>query len=149
MSRSDNDRLGDIIRAGRRLAAIVACGRDAFDQDWTLRDAAAHQVEIIVDAYVNLNPDTQRKFGALPVEEMTGMRVHLAHMYWQTDYAIVWDTIALDMPGIVETATREHRPPERGPAAHNEDTTIRRWHEPMSSGNPVANTPRPPSATGL
>ncbi|MCY4622381.1 MAG: DUF86 domain-containing protein [bacterium] len=127
MSRSDNDRLGDIIRAGRRLAAIVACGREAFDQDWTLRDAASHQIEIVVDAYTKLGAGTQEKFGDMPVEEMTGMRIQLAHMYWQADYDIVWDTIADDIPGIVEAAAREHQPSERGPTAHDEDTTIPRW----------------------
>ena len=55
------------------------------------------------------------------------MRIQLAHMYWQADYDIVWDTIADDIPGIVEAAAREHQPSERGPNAHDEDTTIPRW----------------------
>lgn len=54
MSRIDNDRLGDILRAGRRLAEIVRCGRDVFDADWTLRDAAGHQVEVRTPARLGL-----------------------------------------------------------------------------------------------
>lgn len=129
MSRSDNDRLGDIIRAGRRLAEIVACGRDAFDQDWTLRDAAAHQIEIVVDAYTRLDPRTQEAFGAVLAEELTGMRVHLAHMYWQTDYGIVWDTIVDDIPDIVASASDGHQPPDHGPTVYDEDVTIPRMHD--------------------
>ena len=136
MSRADNDRLGDIIRAGRRLAAIVACGRDAFDQDWTLRDAAAHQIEIVVDAYTKLNADTQTQFGDVPVDEMTGMRVLLAHMYWQVDAGIVWETMASDIPGIVESAANAHQPPESGPTVHDEHVAIPRWQTPATS-NPI------------
>ena len=140
MSRSDNDRLEDIIRAGRRLAAIVACGHDAFDQDWTLRDAAARHVEIVVDAYTRLSPGTQERFGDVPVEEMTGMRVLLAHMYWREDPAVVWETIAFDIPGIVETATSEHQPPDHGSTVHDEDVTIPRWQT-AATDAPAVDTP--------
>ena len=127
MSRSDNDRLGDIIRAGRRIAEIVGCGREAFDRDWTLRDASAHQVEILVDACTKLDPSTRARFGQMPIEAMTGMRVRLAHIYWETDHDVVWDTITVDIPSMVETATREHRPADHGPTVHEEDVTIPRW----------------------
>ena len=86
MSRSDNERLSDIIRVGRRLAEIVRCGRDAFDQDWTLQDAAGHQIELLVDAYTKLSPSTRAKFTETRVEAMTGMRIHLAHKSWTVDY---------------------------------------------------------------
>ena len=112
-----------------------------FDQDWTLRDAAARQVEIIVDAYVHLDPGTQGRFGNLPVAEMTGMRVHLAHIYWQTDYGIVWETITSDIPGIVQTATSEHQPPGHGPTVYDEDTSIPRWQSAASGGSAAAPNP--------
>lgn len=127
MSRSDNDRLGDIIRAGRRIAAITDCGRAAFDEDWTLRDAATHQIEILVDAYTKLGTDTRQQFGDLPVRDMANMRIILAHVYWQTDYDLVWGVLTEDIPGIVETAGREHQPPEHPPTVFDEDLTIPRW----------------------
>ena len=140
MSRSDNERLSDIIRVGRRLAEIVRCGRDAFDQDWTLQDAAGHQIEILVDAYTKLSPSTQAKFTETRVEAMTGMRIHLAHRSWTVDYNIVWDTIVSDIPSMVETATRAHQPPYHGPTVHDEDVTIpRRQAAPTDA--PAADTP--------
>ena len=75
MSRSDNDRLGDIIFAGQRLAEIVARGRAAYDQEWPLRDASAFHTANIADAYSHLSADTRRKLGNAPIKEITGMRV--------------------------------------------------------------------------
>lgn len=62
------------------------------------------------------------------------MRIQLAHMYWQADHDIVWDTITDDIPGIVESAAEAHKPPERGPSVHDEDTTVPRWQTARGSG---------------
>ena len=124
MIRSDNDRLGDIIRSGRRAAEIVECGREAFDGSWVLQDLAAHHIGITVDAFRNLSAATQQKFGEMSMEAMTGMRVRLLHIYWETDVAVVWQTISEDLPHLLEIATREHSPPATGPTVFDEDTTL-------------------------
>jgi len=142
LSRSDNDRLGDIVRASRRIAAIAACGRDAFDRDWTLRDAAAHQIEIVVDAYTKLDEDTRQRFGDLSVRDMANMRIILAHVYWRTDYDLVWGVITDDIPGILETAEREHEPPASGPSVFDEDLAIPRWQPPDTSVAPKQRRPQ-------
>lgn len=126
MIRSDNDRLEDILRAARRVAEVVACGRDAFDKDWTLRDAAAHQVEIIVDAFTRLTPEYLLRFPDIPIKDMSGMRVILAHKYWATDYTTVWDTLTDDIPRLAEAAGREYTPPEQGATVYDENVAIPR-----------------------
>ena len=55
------------------------------------------------------------------------MRIILAHIYWRTDYDLVWGVITDDIPGILETAEREYEPPASGPAALDEDLAIPRW----------------------
>lgn len=124
MSRSDNDRLGDIIRSGRRAAGIVGCGREVFDGSWALQDLAAHHIGITVDAFRNLSAPAQQKFGEMSIEAMAGMRVRLLHMYWETDIAVVWQTISEDLPHILEIASREYRPPATGPTVFDEDATL-------------------------
>ena len=124
MSRYNNDRLHDIIRAARRLASVRDCGRAAFDMEYTIQEMAARQIEHIVDAYMKLDPATKEKLGDLPVEDMAGMRVRLAQMYWNTDYKIVWETIVDDIPGVLEAAAREYEPPEGEPSVFDEDTRI-------------------------
>lgn len=110
MSRSDNDRLGDIIRACRRVAAIVGCGHDRFASDWTLQSAAAHEIEHLVEAVTRLSPSEIEHLGELPVAEMKAMRVHLAHIYWDVDVSILWDTMERSVPDILRLASQRFDP---------------------------------------
>ncbi len=47
MSRSDDERLRDIVFAAQRLAEITADGRKAFDSDW-VRSAAAEPMMLVI-----------------------------------------------------------------------------------------------------
>lgn len=128
MIRSDNERLGDIIHAGRRLAEISRMGRDVYDQDWSLQESAAHLIGIIVDAYSKLGHEAQEAFGHMPKKAMGDMRIRIVHIYWASDPGIVWDTLTDDIPGMVETAVREHQPPTTGPTVFDEDVSLPRRH---------------------
>jgi|GEM_PF-3590825 len=55
MSRSDNDRIEDVLRASRRLQEIGNAGRETFQRDWPLQDAAVRELEIIGEALYNLS----------------------------------------------------------------------------------------------
>lgn len=124
MSRSDNERLGDIIAAARRIAAIAELGRDSFDNDWKLQDAASHRIGIIVDAYTKLGPETQQAFGTLSAEAMTGARVRLVHIYWGINPSVIWDTMVEDIPPMARAAASVYQPPASGPTAFDEDLAV-------------------------
>lgn len=124
MSRSDNDRLGDIIGSGRRIDAIVACGRSRYEEDWTLRAAAAHEIEHVVDATIHLGESTLKRLGDVPVAEMRGMRALIAHVYWKIDYSAVWKTMSRDVPNIVDAASRIFDPSTAESDPYSEDYSI-------------------------
>ena len=74
MSRSDEQRLADILDAAAELSAIVGRGRDAFLADAILKRAAERLLEIIGEAASRLAPETQALFPSLPfhrVEHLT------------------------------------------------------------------------------
>lgn len=50
MTRSDDQRIADIVEAGDHLAALVADGRSAFDRDWMRQRASERLLEIIGEA---------------------------------------------------------------------------------------------------
>lgn len=127
MSRSDNDRLADILGAAGKVAALVACGRDAFDDDWTLRDAAVRQIEVIADAPPKMSPELLARFPDLPIQDIAGMRVVLAHTYWKTDSDIVWDTMTGSVPELVEVIGGEYRPPPDGRSPLDDDFDVSRY----------------------
>ena len=50
MTREDQDRVGDILRAIRRLLGVKEKGRQAFDGDWQVRSAASYELMVIGEA---------------------------------------------------------------------------------------------------
>ena len=67
MSRTDKDRLEDILEASHKLAEIVARGRDEFDKDWVLRSAAERQLEIIGEAAGGLSEELAERRPNWPI----------------------------------------------------------------------------------
>ncbi|WP_428117061.1 HepT-like ribonuclease domain-containing protein [Candidatus Poriferisodalis sp.] len=52
MTRSDAERVHDILDACNKLVEIAALGRAEFDRSWILQSAAERQLEIIGEAIV-------------------------------------------------------------------------------------------------
>ena len=55
MTREDQDRVGDILRAIRWLLRVKEKGRQAFDGDWQVRSAASYERMVIGEALNNLS----------------------------------------------------------------------------------------------
>ncbi len=94
-----------------------------LDDEW-FRSAAERQLEIIGEAFnqaSRLDPDV-----ALVVQDFRGwigMRNILAHAYQDLKPRIIWDTIRLELPGLI-TALSEHlSASDQRDDAGNEDTT--------------------------
>src|SRR5271165_989057 len=107
MRRSILDRLKDIIYSAE-FAAQHADGLDASslaisDQR---RDAALFRIAIVGEAASHLPTEIQTLSPEIPWVRVKDMRNHIIHGYWQIDFRIVAETIALDLEPIKATAHR-------------------------------------------
>jgi len=98
MSRSDDQRIADILDAADELAAIVALGVDRFRAESVLRRAAERLLEIIGEASHAIGPDTRAALADVAWTDITRLRILLAHHYHRVDADQVW---VIDTP--VET----------------------------------------------
>jgi uncharacterized protein with HEPN domain len=107
MSRSVVERLKDIIWSAE-LAVRHASGLDAAalkvaDQP---RDAALYRVAVIGEVASQLPAEVQTLAPEIPWHQIKNMRNHIVHGYWQIDFQIVAETIALDLEPLTTTANR-------------------------------------------
>ena len=109
MSRTDKDRIADILDACSLLNEIVAQGREAFDGSRILRSAAERQLEIIGVAADSLSDETAHRIPGPTVSKAKAMRNFIAHAYFKVDDNAVWKTISEDVPGLVALLVEEHR----------------------------------------
>jgi uncharacterized protein with HEPN domain len=63
-------------------------------------DAVVRQIEIIGEAARNVSDEFRKKHRTLPWIKMIGIRNKIIHEYFNVNYAIVWDTINDDLPGL-------------------------------------------------
>lgn len=125
MTRTDNQRVEDILRAARRLQEIAANGRVAFDRSWPLQDAAIRELELLGEAMNKLSDEFKERVSGLPIEVARGLRNVVAHEYWTIDLDVIWDTIIKDIGPLVATLENEYTPPPTG-SVLDEDFTFPR-----------------------
>ena len=100
MSRSDDQRIADLLDAADELADIVDRGRDAFNADPVLRRAAERLLEIIGVAATGLSDETTGPHPTVPWRDITRLRTLRAHHYHRVDPAQVWTIAAEAVPTI-------------------------------------------------
>jgi uncharacterized protein with HEPN domain len=107
MSRSVLDRLKDIVYSAE-FASQHAGGLDAraLEISAQCRDAALFRIAIIGEAASHLPAEIQTLSPEIPWSRVKNMRNHIIHGYWQIDFRIVAQTIALDLEPIKATAHR-------------------------------------------
>jgi uncharacterized protein with HEPN domain len=105
VTRSDEQRLADLLDAADELAGIVARGREAFDADPILRRATERLLEIIGEAANGLSEETTGQHPGVPWRDITRRRIVLAHHYHRVDPNQVWNIAAEHVPAMA-TALR-------------------------------------------
>jgi uncharacterized protein with HEPN domain len=100
VSRSDDQRIADLLDAAAELADVVDRGREAFDTDPIFRRAAERLLEIIGEAATGLSDETTGRHPTVPWRDITRLRILLAHHYHRVDPAQVWTIAAEDVPAI-------------------------------------------------
>ncbi len=81
MSRSDDDRIEDILEAAGEAARIVAEGEDAFRADVVRQLAMERLLEIIGEAARAMSSEGRDRFRDVPWSDVVGLRTLLARHY--------------------------------------------------------------------
>ena len=115
MTRSDQERVADVLGGVGRLQEVRDGGRAAFDREWIVRSAACYELLVIGEALNALSDEFMLGHVGLPVRAAKDLRNVLAHEYFRTDDDILWNTIRTDIPAIAATLRR--RRPRSSPGA--------------------------------
>lgn len=108
MSRRDDSlRLQDMLTAAHDACGFVA-GRSEDDlfRDKQLRLALLKCIEIIGEAASRVGDETRAQYPELPWQDMIGMRNRLVHTYFDIDLALLWATVAIDLPPFIRELER-------------------------------------------
>ena len=103
MSRhSDLVRLRHMLDHAREAVALVA-GKDRTDLANTrlLQLGLVRLVEIIGEAAARVSKDERERCPTIPWDDVVGMRNKLIHGYDLIEFAVVFDTVKVDLPPLV------------------------------------------------
>lgn len=103
MTRDFRDSLDDMLEYAKQAQAFVdTMWWKEFEADAKTFFAAARAIEIVGEAARHIPEDVQRRFPAIPWRQIIGMRNVLAHNYDGADPRIVYDTVTLFLPGLID-----------------------------------------------
>ena len=101
--------LADMIDAAER-AMEYAVGSDAtgLPFDRMRADAMLRVIGVLGEAAGRLSDATRSRFPALPWRQMKGMRNVLIHRYDRVAWQIVWDTVTVHIPAMMDDLRAAH-----------------------------------------
>ena len=102
MSRSDDERIADILEAAAEVSGLVASGREDWDGDRTQRLAVERLLEIIGEAARALSDEGRARYPEVPWQDVIGLRTVLAHHYHRVDPNQVWTIATTEIPILVQ-----------------------------------------------
>lgn len=100
MSRSDHERVADIIEAASQIAAVVERGREAWEEDRISQLAVERLLEILGESARAMSDEARGRYPSVPWSDIIGLRVVLAHHYHRVDPAQVWTIASRDIPNL-------------------------------------------------
>lgn len=101
MTRSDAQRVHDILDACNKLVEIGARGRAEFNRSWMLQSAAERQLEIVGEAMAQLSEEFFGHATDLPIRQAKGLRNVISHEYFRVNRDRVWNVIANRIPELM------------------------------------------------
>jgi uncharacterized protein with HEPN domain len=102
VSRTDDQRVLDILDAADLIAGAVKDGRKAWDQDRLRQLAVERLLEIIGESASALSDDFRARYADVPWRDIIGLRVVLAHHYHRVDPNQVWVIASVEVPRLAE-----------------------------------------------
>lgn len=109
MSRIDDlTRLRHMLEAAQTaLQLITGETRASLESDIKLTLALTRLLEIIGEAGVNVSEAKQAELTEIEWNKIRGMRNRIVHAYFEVDLDVVWNTVVLSLPPLVEVLEKE------------------------------------------
>ena len=103
MSPDDRWRVGHMIEAAEQaLSFSQGRSRADLDSDAMLRMALTRAVEIFGEAAAQVSEAGRLELPGVPWAQIVGMRNRLVHAYFDINRNILWDTVQLALPPLLE-----------------------------------------------
>ena len=107
MPPDDDVRLRHLVEAAETAIRFLEgrCRSD-LDDDEMLRLALTKLVEIVGEAAKQVTPETRAEYPAVPWSAAARMRDRLVHHYFDIDLDVLWSTIVVDLPALLQVVPR-------------------------------------------
>ena len=105
MTRSDGQRIADIIDACGELDTVVALRAAGSTSELVLVRAAERLLEIIGETASNVSEEVKDHHPDVDWRSLARLRVVLAHHYHRTDPSLIWTYAADEAPRLVAALT--------------------------------------------
>lgn len=106
MSRSDEERIKDIIEISETLQILVAKGEDYFLEEITHQWAVERALQNIGEACTKISAEFKEVNPEVDWKSILGMRTYLAHAYHRIDENIVWNAASVGVPALVKSLNK-------------------------------------------
>ncbi|MEM8604831.1 MAG: DUF86 domain-containing protein [Cyanobacteria bacterium P01_H01_bin.121] len=95
-------RVQDILNAIESIQSAIGTRTfEEFTDDSILLKAVLYDFVIIGEAAANIPTEIRAKATDIPWRLMADMRNVITHEYFRVDPEIIWDTVQLNLPGLV------------------------------------------------
>ncbi|WP_423922897.1 DUF86 domain-containing protein [Candidatus Poriferisodalis sp.] len=101
MSRSNEERIQDILEAAAKVQEIAEAGEQAYRAGWMRRTAAERLMQVIGEAASKLSPEAQDRYPDVPWQALRGFRNFVVHEYHKVDHQLVWNAMVADVPSLI------------------------------------------------
>ena len=93
-------------RAKEAVDLLVGKEKADLFRNRVLELALVRLVEIVGEAANRLSIEDQSRYPSIPWKEIIGMRNRLIHGYDAVDLDVLWDTVRIDLPQLIEELER-------------------------------------------
>ena len=100
MSRSDDQRVEDILEYADKIASAVALGHELFLEDKYVSPAVERFIEVLGEAARQLTDARKAEYPDVNWSEIIGLRTRLAHIYHRIDIENIWGAASIDIPNL-------------------------------------------------
>ena len=80
----------------------VGLTRSTFEHDTLRQYALARAVEVVGEAASNVTEEFQAKHTQVAWAKIKGMRIRLAHAYFDINLDVLWYTVTVEFPALVQ-----------------------------------------------
>ena len=100
---NDRARLLHMLEAAQHASEFSAgLNRSALENDHLRQYALARADEVVGEAATNVTDEFQAKNPQIAWADLKGMRIRLAHVYFDINLDVLWRTVTVEFPLLVQ-----------------------------------------------